>query len=511
MGNPEKINHTAKDSIRLDISLPGLRGRKSAGGGRSSMRMLRILLFAAAFCLAAVQSATAITAIPSLLNNDAIGDKTLSDFTISSGSDRILIVAVDDEEKSHVDSVMLGGILMDPVGGYVETAENGNATSLWVILDAGLPADGDYDIVVSGGDKPSVAAMLWAGLYQAVPTGSAIAGTGSTGGNTIETSVAVPAADSLVVGTSGHDNDKKSWNDPAPWTRRWEVKPKSARHAGATIIAATAGPIKLTETGAADWKSAAQFVAAFAPAPLLPDPADNPTPSEAATGVSVEQVLSWNSGSGADSHNVYFGTNSANPTFQGNQTATSFDPGTLAYSTTYYWRVDEVNAEGTKTGALWSFSTELPPPPGCPNCRYRRSITIDKHNLPNSCTADVTGFPVLVNIIEADYLMGPGKDGHVANASGYDIAFTDAAGTALYHEVERYDADEGTLVAWVKVPVLSTSADTKIYMVYGDSTLSAPTQMPDGVWDGNYKGVWHLNQVPHQQRRSDFGQHRQRQ
>jgi hypothetical protein len=102
-----------------------------------------------------------------------------------------------------------------------------------------------------------------------------------------------------------------------------------------------------------------------APAPTLPDQASNPNPSDGASSVSVSAILSWTAGSGADSHDVYFGTN-PNPgagEFQGNQTGNTFDPGPLALDTTYYWRIDEVNAYGTTTGAVWSFTTEAAPPP----------------------------------------------------------------------------------------------------------------------------------------------------
>ena len=45
----------------------------------------------------------------------------------------------------------------------------------------------------------------------------------------------------------------------------------------------------------------------------------------------------------------------------GNQAGTTFDPVTLTAGTTYYWRIDEVNASGTTTGVEWSFTT-LPLP-----------------------------------------------------------------------------------------------------------------------------------------------------
>ncbi|MHC4739955.1 MAG: LamG-like jellyroll fold domain-containing protein, partial [Planctomycetota bacterium] len=88
-----------------------------------------------------------------------------------------------------------------------------------------------------------------------------------------------------------------------------------------------------------------------------PGQASSPSPSNSATEVSVDADLSWTAGSGATSHDVYFGTTSPG-TFQGNQTATTFDPGTMSNDTTYYWRIDEVNAAGTTTGNLWSFTTE---------------------------------------------------------------------------------------------------------------------------------------------------------
>ena len=36
---------------------------------------------------------------------------------------------------------------------------------------------------------------------------------------------------------------------------------------------------------------------------------------------------------------------------------TSFNPGTLAPNTTYYWRIDEVDQYGTTAGNVWNFTT----------------------------------------------------------------------------------------------------------------------------------------------------------
>ncbi len=87
-----------------------------------------------------------------------------------------------------------------------------------------------------------------------------------------------------------------------------------------------------------------------------PGQASNPNPANGATGASTSTTLNWTAGSGATSHNVYFGTSNP-PVSQGNQAAASYNPGTLNTNTTYYWRVDEVNGYGTTTGIVWSFTT----------------------------------------------------------------------------------------------------------------------------------------------------------
>jgi len=88
--------------------------------------------------------------------------------------------------------------------------------------------------------------------------------------------------------------------------------------------------------------------------------AASPSPADGAVGVSLSTILSWTAGIGAVSHDVYFGTDSTpdETEFKGNQTATTFNPGTLNFGITYYWRIDEKDASGgTTTGNVWSFTT----------------------------------------------------------------------------------------------------------------------------------------------------------
>lgn len=88
----------------------------------------------------------------------------------------------------------------------------------------------------------------------------------------------------------------------------------------------------------------------------LPLRAHTPVPFHGAKGVSTKRTLEWTSEYKASSHDIYFGTINP-PPFVKNQESAEFDPGTLASGTTYYWRIDEKNANGTTTGDLWSFTT----------------------------------------------------------------------------------------------------------------------------------------------------------
>ncbi|MHC4739310.1 MAG: LamG-like jellyroll fold domain-containing protein, partial [Planctomycetota bacterium] len=107
-----------------------------------------------------------------------------------------------------------------------------------------------------------------------------------------------------------------------------------------------------------------QAIGEFGAGPQLPGQASNPSPGNGTSDISITADLSWTAGSGTTSHDVYFGTSSPG-SFQGNQTTTTFDTGTMSNDTTYYWRIDEINAEGTTTGVVWNFTTEAAPqPPG---------------------------------------------------------------------------------------------------------------------------------------------------
>jgi hypothetical protein len=126
---------------------------------------------------------------------------------------------------------------------------------------------------------------------------------------------------------------------------------------------------------------------------------------------------------------------------------------------------------------------------------YHKQITIDATQVAGA--SDLPDFPVLIVITDDPDLITVTNGGHVEHDQGYDITFQDTDGiTQLDHEIEEYDGATGTLVAWVRVPVLSASSDTDIFIQYGDSSISSPTENPAGVWDVNFAGVWHLREDP---------------
>jgi hypothetical protein len=97
---------------------------------------------------------------------------------------------------------------------------------------------------------------------------------------------------------------------------------------------------------------------------IPPGVASEPSPVDKATDI---PVLSWTPGEFApavNGHIVYLSEsfNDVNDGIGGAaQSASSYDAGRLNFGTTYYWRVDEVNAPPDSTvyaGEVWSFATE---------------------------------------------------------------------------------------------------------------------------------------------------------
>lgn len=124
---------------------------------------------------------------------------------------------------------------------------------------------------------------------------------------------------------------------------------------------------------------------------------------------------------------------------------------------------------------------------------YAKSITIDYTKVSGS--ANHSNFTLYFTTIDND-LRTVSNGGHVTNANGYDIVFTASdCSVSLSHQVEKYDPTTGELVAWIRIPSLSVTANTTIQMYYGNSTVTTSTSTT-ATWASDYTGVWHLSQNP---------------
>ena len=119
---------------------------------------------------------------------------------------------------------------------------------------------------------------------------------------------------------------------------------------------------------------------------------------------------------------------------------------------------------------------------------YRKTITIDNTNVGAD---DLVNFPLCVRI-------NSDTDLSSATATGSDIRFVAADGlTFLDHECEYWSGGNGTAVTaifWVRIPTISHTDPTVIYVYYGNANAPDGSNVTD-TWDSNYKGVWHLSDI----------------
>ncbi len=188
--------------------------------------------------------------------------------------------------------------------------------------------------------------------------------------------------------------------------------------------------------------------------------------------------------------------------------------GTSTYTTPLlsediYYRALITSTGGCVAADVTSTVTEINivPAYGIEDYSRRKRIIIDHTQICGN--TDLTDFPVLVLSKEND-LKHTSNAGGMSNIGGYDIAFTLNDGTSrLDHDLESYDPETGELVVWVRLPTLSHTADTEIYMYYGNPSITVD-QSVSTTWDANYAAIWHLNNnlqdaTTHEQHGTDMG------
>ncbi|MCB0494319.1 MAG: DUF2341 domain-containing protein, partial [Cyclobacteriaceae bacterium] len=141
---------------------------------------------------------------------------------------------------------------------------------------------------------------------------------------------------------------------------------------------------------------------------------------------------------------------------------------------------------------LLSFILSVAQPVGY---QYGKQITVNASEVVGP--SSLTDFPMMVRFMGAGAdldLRSIANGGHVESATGYDIIFTsDQAGAnVLDHQIESYNAATGEYVAWVRIPTLSNSVQTNIFMYYGNCSISSDPSTSN-VWNSDYDAVYFLH------------------
>jgi len=114
----------------------------------------------------------------------------------------------------------------------------------------------------------------------------------------------------------------------------------------------------------------------------------------------------------------------------------------------------------------------------------RRKITFNNA----SSSENLIDFPVLVSLTSSNIDYSKTQD------TGADIRFVDADGTTeLNYEIEKWD-ETATSTVWVKVPQIDASSTSDYIWMYYNNPSAASTATTTGVWDSNFKTIYHLKE-----------------
>jgi hypothetical protein len=99
---------------------------------------------------------------------------------------------------------------------------------------------------------------------------------------------------------------------------------------------------------------------------------NTPNPANASTNVDIRKQLSWVGGDANPfdtvTYDVYFGTTSPPPKVASNISTATYNPGTMSYTSHFYWKVVSWDNHGTTgAGPLWEFTTRANHAPNTPS------------------------------------------------------------------------------------------------------------------------------------------------
>ena len=113
----------------------------------------------------------------------------------------------------------------------------------------------------------------------------------------------------------------------------------------------------------------------------------------------------------------------------------------------------------------------------------RKEIRFDNTKVSGGAQTD---FPAWIDLNDTEIAARAQPDGR-------DIYFTAADGTTrLDHAIQIADRSMHHFAAWVRIPTLSATTATSIFVNYGDPG-AAPAPNPPGVFKASFAAVWHLD------------------
>ena len=126
--------------------------------------------------------------------------------------------------------------------------------------------------------------------------------------------------------------------------------------------------------------------------------------------------------------------------------------------------------------------------------QFFKTITIQASQV----ASNLVNFPVLFAGTYA-YLATVPNGGGVQSSSGYDIILSttnNPNGSGIIpFERRNYNPVTGAVIFHVLASALSSSVNTVLYVLYGNSFIVTDQQNPTAVWDTNFTQVSHLDQA----------------
>jgi len=208
----------------------------------------------------------------------------------------------------------------------------------------------------------------------------------------------------------------------------------------------------------------------------------NPSPTNGATNVDINDDISWTGGDpngDTITYDIYFGTISPPPLIYQNYSYTTYDPGTMQYNTNYYWMIKAIDMHGATTiGPEWNFITEQEPanyPPEFSNENPSNGAT----NVPIT----ITSLSVYISDKEGEsFNWSIETSPNIGNSNGYN----EYNGTK---SCSVSSLDYNTTYSWYVNAVDSGSGETtsEVYTFTTESTSNNPPIKPtiEGPISGN--------------------------